>query len=352
MSFPKVPDASKSSINNAAKTVASSAPNSKEYQESIHLVNEWRVCHAYPINTFMATLRTKTDRYKGAIVAQRLKRLPTIIDKLHREPTMDLTRMQDIGGVRAIFPNLKDVQSLRKEYEESGRFTHELHKVYDYIKYPKSDGYRGVHLVYRYNNTLARNGIASDYKGLFVEVQLRTSLQHVWATAVETVGVISGEALKSKKGDKDWLAFFESISSVFALAEDMPVLDQHKEMTPKEIIDDAATRIQKLQAIDKLTAWSNVVRLIHEKSIASYYNLITLDVKKKTVKIHTYSRNQLKDASQKYAELESEAANEGAPEPVLVATGRMNDLKKAYPNYFLDISNFLKRIKDIANVTE
>jgi len=33
-------------------------------------------------------------------VTQRLKRVPTIVDKLRREPTMQLASMQDIGGCR------------------------------------------------------------------------------------------------------------------------------------------------------------------------------------------------------------------------------------------------------------
>lgn len=35
-------------------------------------------------------------------VSQRLKRLPTIEDKLRRLPRMDLSSMQDIGGCRAV----------------------------------------------------------------------------------------------------------------------------------------------------------------------------------------------------------------------------------------------------------
>jgi len=102
---------------------------------------------------------------------------------------MQLSRMQDIGGVRAVVNSIKEVRALQSEYQDTKRFTHKLARENDYILDPKTDGYRGVHLVYKYNNTLARNGLAAQYKGLAIELQIRTKLQHTWATAVETMGL-------------------------------------------------------------------------------------------------------------------------------------------------------------------
>ena len=51
----------------------------------------------------------------------------------------------------------------------------------DYVRKPKTSGYRGIHLVYRYHND--RKTI---YNGLQIEPQLRTRRQHAWATAVDT----------------------------------------------------------------------------------------------------------------------------------------------------------------------
>ena len=44
------------------------------------------------------------------IVAQRLKRMPTIISKLERLPWLRLSRMQDVGGCR---DDCSDVQTMR-----------------------------------------------------------------------------------------------------------------------------------------------------------------------------------------------------------------------------------------------
>lgn len=129
MAFPPVPDYSKTTANRAGRALASGKLTGKDYRDAAEIVNAWRICHAYPLNTFNATLRKKTTKYRGAIVAQRLKRLPTIIDKLQRQPNMDLTRMQDIGGVRAIVNNLNELAELRHDYEEKGRFSQDRKSV-------------------------------------------------------------------------------------------------------------------------------------------------------------------------------------------------------------------------------
>ena len=41
--------------------------------------------------------------------------MPTILAKLGRQPTMDITRMQDIGGCRAVLPTEAEVQAVLKE---------------------------------------------------------------------------------------------------------------------------------------------------------------------------------------------------------------------------------------------
>ena len=117
----------------------------EEIASARDLVNRWQACHAYPLNTFQATLRTKLSRNypKSAIVAQRLTRMPTIIDKPKRYPAMQLTTMQDIAGVRAILDTVEDVDRLVNEYKNLTRLEHDLVDEKDYISSPRSeDGYR------------------------------------------------------------------------------------------------------------------------------------------------------------------------------------------------------------------
>jgi hypothetical protein len=47
-------------------------------------------------------------------VTQRLKRFITILDKLKREPTLDLSKMQDIGGVRAVVGSIEEIRRVQR----------------------------------------------------------------------------------------------------------------------------------------------------------------------------------------------------------------------------------------------
>ena len=74
------------------------------------VLSNFRGAHAYPLNAVTVTVRQKAlDVNPNAVVAQRLKRLPTILDKLKRIPTMSVTTMQDLGGCRVVFGSINEV---------------------------------------------------------------------------------------------------------------------------------------------------------------------------------------------------------------------------------------------------
>jgi ppGpp synthetase/RelA/SpoT-type nucleotidyltranferase len=335
-----VPTESKSQINKAGKILTQDNFFSLEYQKALELANRWRACHAYPINTFQATLRTKILSCQGeAIVAQRLKRMPTIIDKLSRFPNMQLTTMQDIAGIRAIFDKLSDVQLIASKYIHNKNFPHEFVDSYDYITYPRDiDGYRSHHLIYKYKNK--QN---PSYDGLRVEIQLRTKLQHIWATAVETMGTFLGQALKSKQGDKEWLNFFALVSSAFSFLEKTPPVPRFSHLSKKQTINELAKMEQELGAIEKMKNFSTVVSSIGSKKSYTYH-LLVLNSLQHTIAVYTYDRDNFEVAMRDYAKFESEAAKGSKLEPVLVSAGPMENLRKAYPNLFLDISEFEKTL--------
>jgi ppGpp synthetase/RelA/SpoT-type nucleotidyltranferase len=173
MSF-VVPLYSKGQVNRAGEILAADLPlldddDCEEWFHASHVLANWRGCHAYPINTFQATLRAKLKQIDpNALVAQRLKRTPSIIAKLQRFKGMQLSRMQDIGGLRSVVSSMSELRALQKAYE-SARFAHEQLPTKDYISEPKEDGYRSVHLIYRYHNDKA-----PEYNGLSIELQMRT----------------------------------------------------------------------------------------------------------------------------------------------------------------------------------
>ncbi len=347
MAFAKPPKDSKSQINKAGKILRTTTDfSSSDFESAIKIAEKWRACHAYPINTFQSTLRSKLKNYKNEpIVAQRLKRMPTIIDKLKRFPDMQLTTMQDIGGIRAILGSVDDVYKLAKNYKENERLPHELYNEKDHIQNPRNeDGYRSLHLMYKYNNTQAK-----EYNGLRVELQIRTKLQHIWATAVETMGTFLGQALKSRQGDKEWLDFFARVSSAFACMEKTPVLPRHKEKTMQNIFEAVSNAEEELEALEKMRGYNVAANVITKKgqNEGYFYHLIILNSLEKNVQIKPYNRDQLEQALKDYAKIESEAVKGKKIEPVLVAAGPLKTLKHAYPNFFLDISEFCKAVAQI-----
>jgi ppGpp synthetase/RelA/SpoT-type nucleotidyltranferase len=145
-----VPRFTKGEVNRSGVILADeSALNSDEWYEANDVLANWRGAHAYPINTFQATLRSKLKAIDPkALVAQRLKRTPSIIAKLRRFDGMQLARMQDIGGLRAVVTSMAQLQELADAYRVT-RFAHEKLPTKNYIVNPKNDGYRSVHFIFR-----------------------------------------------------------------------------------------------------------------------------------------------------------------------------------------------------------
>ncbi len=331
------PTESRRAINRAAKEIV----DGKLDEDNYDLVNRWRACHAYPINTFQSTLRYKLRGYKGFIVAQRLKRFVTIIGKLRDDPRLTLTTLQDIAGVRAILRSIKDVYKLAKNYKNSPYFSLMIDDgaCKDYIKYPKESGYRGIHLIFRFQNK-----INPVYNGLRIEMQIRTKLQHVWATAVEVMGTFRGEKLKSGMGDEKWQRFFALVSSYFAYKENCtPVFGNLS-------IDKTKSEIKKLEkeigAIDLMSGFTVAAEEITRRGgKGSSYYLIELDSKNQNLKLTSYDRKSFSKALIDLQNVELETNNNREEiEVVLVSSGTVDNLKKAYPNYFLDTTEFVKQL--------
>ena len=55
-----------------------------------------------------------------------------------------------------------------------------------------------------------------------VELQLRTILQHHWATAVKSVDMFYGESLKTGGGEQEWKDFFLAVRAALAFKENCP----------------------------------------------------------------------------------------------------------------------------------
>lgn len=129
-------------------------PLGEEYYKALGLLYGFRAAHGFPLNTVQLTLRRKAKSVdEKAVVAQRLKRFASIYKKLARFHAMKLDTMQDIGGCRAIMSSVHLARRLSLSYESNPRLRGCIgDRKKDYIADPKKDGYRSIHLVYRFDS--------------------------------------------------------------------------------------------------------------------------------------------------------------------------------------------------------
>lgn len=342
MSFPNLLF-SKSQINKAGETLIQPHPKFEEILHAFEVISNWRACHGYPMNTFQVTLRRRLKSFDSAIGAERLKRIPSIIDKLRLQQNMQLSRMQDIGGLRAVVKNMDDVNRLKKIYLSDKRVGHKLTRQDNYITKPKLDGYRSIHLIYKYFNNKNH-----DYDGLLIELQIRTKFQHIWATAVETMGTYLGQKLKSGQGDAKWREFFLISSAAFTYLEKTPKIPQYNKLNKEETYHELIKVEKELNALHIMRNYGLALKVVENKiGKANYYHLIILNSLKGTVAVKSYPKNAIQRASKDYLAIEKRIQNGEQIETVLVSAGDFRELKKAYPNYFFDMQGFIKNIEKI-----
>ena len=324
-------------IDAAGKALISRRSNAADVAHAIGVINEWRAAHAFPLNTIQMRLRDKVrevDR-RRPFVSQRIKRLPAIDSKLRRLRNVSLSEMQDIGGCRAVVASnsqVFDVGNLCK----SGRIRHQLERQNDYITDPKPIGYRSLHLIYRYHSD--KN---PQYNGQRIEIQLRSRLQHAWATAVETVDSFTSQALKANLGQREFARFFSLMGSWIAYSEGTPSV-------PNTPVNLAALRSElrelshELNIIDRLRAFRATVRYLHGvKKEKRKYHIIDLDQKKLNIRVTSYI--SIESAASRYAELEQQYRSD-PDKDVLLADVYGAELRRAYPNYFADVRVFLQEL--------
>jgi len=311
-----------------------------EIQKAWVVVDNWRSSHAYPLNHFQDLLRTKARKVEStAIVVQRQKRRHSIELKLRDQDDMQLSQMHDLGGCRAILSDVDHVHRLVESFKTS-RTKCELLREYDYIAKPRSSGYRSVHLVYRYLST----GNGKPFNGLRIELQLRSALQHAWATAVEIAGAFKGQALKSGHGDPEWLDFFRLMGTEIALTEGCPVVPK----TPSDravLREGLAEYATNLHVPDLLAAWAASVQALDTGVIEqAHYYILSLDIEKRQYTMNGFAQTQLAEAEEVRSRLELEKESRPSFDVVLVSADKVDELRKAYPNYSADTDAFVSEL--------
>lgn len=320
----------------------------KDYNLAIEIIEKWRANHVSPLNTLQTHIRNKLKNNNKIVIAQRLKRMPSIISKIIRFNDMKLSKMQDIGGIRVIVKDIKDIQAVYDKITNSKSKTFEVKKPpKDYIAFPKRDGYRSLHQIFIYNKD-------NKYKGYRLELQIRTELQHAWATCVETIGMINKVSYKTGEGLNDQSReFLKYASALFSILEDQPIIEELQNLSKKEILQRLKELDDKLQIINKLESFCiNPKHILNQLSKNAHFVLLELSIgdddknQSNKVIVTGFSSSFIQEAEIAYKNKEKETKEANNKAVVLVRLEDIKKLKKAYPNYFLDSKKFIKVLKN------
>ena len=124
-------------------------------------------------------------------------------------------------------------------------------------------------MVYEYHS----DKVDTYNKNMLIEIQYRTHLQHIWATALETMGLFTKQALKAGQGDEHIKRFFVLASSLFALRENCPVIpgtlpDINELVSEIEQIDNKYHVLETLNAIRiALNHDGGIYRIVVEQAL-------------------------------------------------------------------------------------
>jgi len=316
-----------------------------DYNTALETLSQWRIRHLYPLKLAYNLAKKHANKVgNNAFYGRRLKRSKSVIYKLNRMTDSKLSRMQDIGGCRVI---LYDVYRLNKLYHSLLDSKTILKNHKNYLLEPKNDGYRSIHLTYQCdsNNEL--------YDKLKIEIQLRTKLQHAWATVVEIIDTFNQEKIKIGQGSTDWNRFFFLVADEFARMEDLPLntkIGNLFTINDNRInLSEIKRLVKSLDVVNKLSRYSHISMHLEGVKLVAKYLLIWLKPNELDIQVSGF--NDVSRAEEVYLSLE-QSGRYKADELVLAESDSIQELKKSFPNYFADSSFFVKNLMKILDNIE
>ncbi len=251
-----------------------------------------------------------------------------------RLPKMELARMDDVAGCRLIFRSIEELYQFRDDFHKA-RFKHKRKNEtdkYDYIKRPKLTGYRGIHDVYTYD-VRSKNG--DQYRGLLLEIQYRTLVQHAWATAVEVIGFITESQPKFQQGDKRYEHCMALASEILSRAHEgrtgaYPEFDNGMLLNKFDQVNDEIHLVRTLTGLNS----AETVSTENRNSILIFKGDGSLEVR---------SFKEAPDALRELFRIEKESPD---LDVVLVKADTNEEIRMAFKNYFSDAKDFIRLLTE------
>lgn len=325
-------------------------PNDDRFSEALGIAHRWRRQHALPTEECFRSLLGATEAIGAPSLSFRLKRMESIIGKIKRPGKhYQLGTMDDIGGCRVIVDDMPQLEEAVWAIRSTLRLKEGDGAMKDYTRRPRESGYRSCHLV-----TMNR-GDDRDYR---VEVQVRTKLQHLWATAIEAVGSVYGIDLKTEKAPEEYCdplegdlrALFASLADVLAIEEGCPP------SMPGTTMEAALAKTRGSAILGRvLSDLSNVkdgVFVEGPSTDSDSPGLYLMEFRRgiQYLSISRYNRDGIDDAFEKYDRSDVEARlpftedDREESDTVLAYARSEEELALVYPNYSAKVEPLLQEL--------
>jgi hypothetical protein len=193
-------------------------------ESDLRLLDNYRRSFGEAYEAVVRTLRQRGEFPTGRLA----KSTVSIAEKLRRE-SIRLSQMQDIGGCRIVVGDIVKqeqlVASLKTDFPEA--------TLIDRRDHP-SHGYRAVHVI-------------AEISGKPIEIQVRSSLQHLWAEVSEKSSDVLDPTIKYGGGSDSWREFLTKSSQSVATYEEFE--KKHVvEVAEKKVADAAHEKFKNASA--------------------------------------------------------------------------------------------------------
>lgn len=334
------PEYSKNEVRKAGKLLAEKIPeehsSEPEVVKAFSVFSNWRFSHSYPLLLCRNDLRKHLNELGlTGDIPTRIKRNETIRRKLQGDRPLNLDKIQDLGGLRIILPNMKAVNKLTDVYLNQGT-RYDIKRSRSYILSPKPDGYRSNHIVLQHPKGIGTN--RDNHVGQSIELQIRTKLQHVWATASEGLGYHLGVSFKHGEGDERWHNLFSCMSELFARQDGIPGRQEY------HIAEEIRSLNDQLNALKFLRKAKNSSLTAPQFSYNSWVVLNYERDKAEPTSFRVFDR--FDEAEKHLRKIENVSWSSNA---VLLGVSPYFALKAAYPNYFADMGVFTGILAEIVS---